>query len=142
METVNSMTRAFGIHYKFPAGLQDTIKSLNDTVACLNEANAQASARCHARIQSLQGPHRVPSYNAIGTVLELSRASSATAATFAPETAPLVTLKAFSTLPNEHLHSTMRERYPVPTQLQFSQGFVPVVEVCVKRRRFSLLRWS
>ena len=44
METVNSMTRVFGIHHKFPAGLQDAIKSLNDkTVAQLHEASAQAS---------------------------------------------------------------------------------------------------
>ena len=41
MDIVNPMMTVFGIHRKFPAGLQDTIKSLNDTVAYLNEASAQ-----------------------------------------------------------------------------------------------------
>ena len=51
METVNSMMRVFGIHHKFPAGLQETIKSQNDTVAYLNDNNNNNNNLFAIRIQ-------------------------------------------------------------------------------------------
>lgn len=44
-----------------------------------------------------------------------------------------VKVKCLTTLPNEHVNSRMRMRYPMPTHFQYCQAFVPVVEESIKQ---------
>ena len=55
----------------------------------------------------------------------------------APEYLPIINVKSLTTLVNEHVHGCMRERYPMPTQLEFAQAFPSAVEESVKRVSFA-----
>ena len=47
--------------------------------------------------------------------------------------AEAVVVKVLTTLPDEHVHSQMRLRYPMPTQLEYAYLLTPTVQEAIKR---------
>ena len=131
-----SLMKAFNIHWKDEKGLRKGISRIQKTVTYLESQLEKASLRDHTTVESLQGPNGVPSFKTVSTLKELLKGLEklkSNVKNINPSFLASMKTKSLTTMPNEHLHASMRERYPMPTQLQFCQALVPVIEESVKR---------
>ena len=136
LRMINQLMRIFGLHYKFPPCLSDAIRMLREVVTYFRRAVMQAAEKQNRPPEGMQGPQGVPSYTAVSSIEDLLTSMenlSNIISTNFPNYKDKVHVKSLTTLMNEHLHSCMRERYPMPTHLEFAQTLSPVVEEAAKR---------
>jgi hypothetical protein len=136
LHAVHDLMSMFGVHSKQQQSLNNCIQRLQEIVVYLEEALQKCAERYDKSVISLQGPHGVPSTKTVSTIKQMLDgliSVNDVITSLCPEYMENVKVKSFTTLVNEHLHGQMRQRYAMPTQLEFSQAFVPVIEECVKK---------
>ena len=115
---VNGLMKAFNIHWKDEKALRKGISRIQKTVTYLESQLEKASLRDHTTVESLQGPNGVPSFKTVSTLKELLKGLEklkSNVKNINPSFLASMKTKSLTTMPNEHLHASMRERYPMPT---------------------------
>ena len=96
-----------------------------------------AADRYSKDAKSLQGPHGVPSSKTVDSFKELLQGLNTLKENLMGlnlgEYVEHVNVKSLTTLPNEHLHSLLRQQYAMPMQLQLSHSLIPVIEESLKK---------